>query len=156
MLPVLSQKLYPRTKTPLLVNSNSQKSRNYLKKYVKASNSRLCSSRAGNLERNLAVEMPEEYFLFCDKGKAEKKENNLEELFGQVHQLPRRSERYGKDREEAKKDAIIVVKKIDNPEKTLFRCVDLFKKVKEEQNFEFLKRIQMKLNTPELTRRRDK
>jgi hypothetical protein len=154
MLPVLSQKMYPRTKTPVLVSSISQKSRNYLQKYIRASNSRLCSSRAGNTERNLNIEPPEEYFETDDKSKDERKECNLEEMFGQVHQLGKSGD--GIKEEGLKRNAGGKLKVIENPESGLVRYIDSFKRVKEEQNAQFLKKIQRKIFSPgpELTRRR--
>jgi len=154
MLPVLSQKMYPRTKTPVLVSSISQKSRNYLKKYIRASNSRLCSSRAGNTDRNLNIDPPEEYFETDEKGKVNTKESNLEEMFGQVHQLGKPGDT---NREEAlKRNAGEKLKRLENPESGLVKYIDSFKRVKEEQNAQFLKKIQKKTSTPrpELSSRR--
>jgi hypothetical protein len=159
MLPVLSEKVYRRSNTPGMVRSTLENNSNYMKKFIRASNSRLCSSRAGYTERRMEVEVEELEEVSCeDHMKNQPITGRLEELFGKVHQVSKDEERplevnkilkVTNKQELLKKSVEALMRRMENPKSTIHRCINSFHEVKKQQNIEFIKRIkQSKKITP--------
>lgn len=156
LLPALSQQVYKRSVTPLILRNQVKTNKSLMKKFIRASNSRLCSSRAGYTERKMEVEVEESQRRESeDASKTERKENRLEEMFGMLHKSDEGTDRRpGRDiiriakgeskHELLRKSVEALMKKMENPDSTIHRCIDSFHKVKEQQNLDFVKRVREK------------
>lgn len=158
-LPSIPKNSIARSQTPN-INNISGSGRNLIKECVKMSNSRLCSSRAGNSElrgRNTLIndEKYAEYSETAEKKPSPnksfseflKKFNSNKNVLIEKHIVNAKMMRKNKEKGKMLQESVErLIGRFENPKSAIKQCISSFKKVQSNQNILFMKKLRRKMN----------
>ncbi|OMJ80056.1 hypothetical protein SteCoe_19785 [Stentor coeruleus] len=157
-LPLIPKIPISRSQTPNITNITAS-GRNLIKECVKMSNSRLCSSRAGNSDlkgRNTIVN-DEKYAEYSEnieikpsqnKSFSEflKKFNSNKNVLIEKHIISAKMSRNNMEKGKMLQESVErLIGRFENPKSTIKQCISSFKKLQNNQNGLFMEKLRRKI-----------